>query len=363
MSGRTITALVSDAVVRRRGRDDRDPQPRDAPFLALKTTLRGDKLRRDGAEVGQAELRHPRLGDRQGRQRDVRARDLDEPEHPHRRRALAQGPGCPRHRSLRPRGHRPRPADVRPTARRSPGQPIALNGKLHRTGATPVALGRPPPPTATAASRSLVPAGPSQALTVVYPGAAGILTRTRVSRAARPGQRDDPRVEGPALRRRVGPLLRSPADARHLAAAGRQDRRPPSLPARPLDDRRHRPRHRARPAAGTPSPASAATRAASRSACASAAKRCSRTSSGTPPPSSSPSAEPPAKRVVRSHVRTLTLTLAVVALLALAPAWAAAGTYDVVDMRDHRSRTGSTTHGSRTWHLGRSTSSLRCRRS
>ncbi len=163
-------------------------------------------------------------------------------------------------------------------------QSIVVTGTLRQTGATaqPVAIAVDRHRRALLVHPARRPEPHAQRR---LPGRPGILTRTRARRAARARQLDDPRGGDEHPRRRQRPLLRPPAHARHHAAAGRQDRRPPGLPARPLDHRRHHPRHRRRTAAGAPSPASAAPRAATRSACASAARRCSPTNWGTPPPS------------------------------------------------------------------------------
>ncbi|MDA0164834.1 carboxypeptidase-like regulatory domain-containing protein [Solirubrobacter ginsenosidimutans] len=177
VSGRTITALLSDASSGVAGGTIEIRGKRDAPFLALPTTLRGGKLvatvpksvkgsygirvsATDNAGNAIASLvtsmsLSTRIGSGHARKvQDARA-------------TVGYG------RAVTVLG-RLTSTDGAPVA----GQPIVLNGIQHRAGATSSQVATA---TTDADGRFSVtlPAGPSQRLTVVYPGAAGMLTRTR----------------------------------------------------------------------------------------------------------------------------------------------------------------------------------------
>lgn len=177
VSGRTITALVSDAGAGVAGGTIEIRSRPDAPFTALKTALRGGKL---VATVGKsvkpgfgirvsatdkagnamsAVVTSMSLSTRLGGRSSVKVQDA--------RATVPYG------RSVTVLG-RLTSTDGAPIA----GQPIAITGELHQTGAKPAA-----PITVTTDGDGrfslLVPAGPSRELTVVYPGSPGVLTRTR----------------------------------------------------------------------------------------------------------------------------------------------------------------------------------------
>jgi hypothetical protein len=177
VSGRTITALVSDGLSGVAGGTIEIRGKRDAPFLALPTTLRGDKLiatvpksvkgsygirasASDKAGNATASLvTSMSLSTRVGRGHARKVQDA--------RANVGYG------RAVTLLG-RLTSTDGAPVA----GQPIVFTGTLRRTGATPSQVATA---TTDADGRFSVtlPPGPSQSVSVVYPGTQGVLTRTR----------------------------------------------------------------------------------------------------------------------------------------------------------------------------------------
>ena len=183
------------------------------------------------------------------------------------------------------------------------GRPVAALGRLTTTDGSPVAnqsivfngtlRRRARPPSRTRRRRSTDTGGrfsrdPARraepSLTLFYPGAPGILTRTRDVALRVP-------ASAPSMPRRRHNLAAPAASASPAACGCSETRCPPGGKLVDLQaaqrGRRSRSPPPAQPAqtpAGTQSPASAAPRAATRSACASAARRCSPMNWGTPLP-------------------------------------------------------------------------------
>jgi hypothetical protein len=280
VSGRTISALISDAssgvvggAIEIRGR-------REAPFLALKTTLQDGKLVATVPRTvkGSYGIRVS-ASDKAGNTLSalVTSMSLSTRVGKHARKVQNERATVGYGRAVTVLG-RLTTTDGSPVANQS----IVISGTLRQTGATaqPVAIA----PTDTGGRFSVtLPAGPSRSLSVVYPGAQGILTRTRAVALRVPASST---IRAAAKSIRGAGSVASPAACACSAprcppAARSSTSRPPSAAAGPPSPPRGRP---APAAAGTPPPASAAHRAATRSACASAARRCSPMNWGTPLP-------------------------------------------------------------------------------
>jgi hypothetical protein len=176
VSGRTIAALVSDASSGVAGGTLEICQRRNAAFLALKTTLRGGKLvatvpRSVKGDYGIRVSASDKAGNAMSAV--VTSMSLSTRVGKHARKVQNARANVPYGRAVEVLG-RLTSTDGAPIA----NQPIVITGRLHQTGApaTPAAS-----TTTDTGGRFAVklPAGPSRKLTVVYPGAAGILTRTR----------------------------------------------------------------------------------------------------------------------------------------------------------------------------------------
>jgi hypothetical protein len=176
VSGRKISAPVSDAssgvaggVIEIRGR-------KDAPFIGLKTTFKDGKLVATVPKSvkGSYGIRVS-ASDKAGNVMSalVTSMSLSTRVGKHARKVRNERATVPYGRAVTVLG-RLTTTDGSPVANQS----IVINGTLRQTGATaqPVAIAS----TDTGGRFSVsLPAGPSRSLTVVYPGAEGILTRTR----------------------------------------------------------------------------------------------------------------------------------------------------------------------------------------
>ncbi len=177
VSGRKISAVVSDALSGVAGGTIEVRSKRDAPFVALKTTLKSGRLTATVPKSvkGSYGIRVS-AGDKAGNGMSALVTSMS--------LSTRVGKG----HSHKVRNERAtigygRPVTVLGRLTSTDGSPIAnqaivFNGTLRQTGATAQPIATAMTDTGGRFSVTL-PAGPSRTLSVVYPGAPGILTRTR----------------------------------------------------------------------------------------------------------------------------------------------------------------------------------------